>query len=146
MMFITAPRDQQSDDAAEPAKNSRLDQKLKQDLPACCADGFPQSDFKRSLSDTHQHDVHHHDAADYQRNESDRNDNLRNRARELVVLVVQLLDVHQTEIIFFVSVETMLDSHRHARIFDCRVNTVARAALAVNLKTVAPEDLKMCGD
>src|SRR5690348_1454964 len=39
----------------------------------------------------------------------------------------------------------MLDSHRDACVFDGRVKILARAALAVNLKTVAPEDLKMRG-
>src|SRR5689334_1189942 len=39
----------------------------------------------------------------------------------------------------------MLDSHRDACVFDGRVKILARAALAVNLKTVASEDLKMRG-
>ena len=55
------------------AKNCRLDQKLKQDLPPRRADRFSQSNFKCSFGDAHQHDVHHHDAADNQRDQRDRN-------------------------------------------------------------------------
>src|SRR6185312_3688022 len=109
---------QQTDHAAQGAKNSRFDQELKQDLAFRSADGFSQSDFKRSFGDADEHDVHHHDAADYERDQRDGNDNSRDSASELVDLIVDLLDVNEAEIVFFIAVETMLDAHRYARVFD----------------------------
>src|ERR1051325_944934 len=39
----------------------------------------------------------------------------------------------------------MLDSHRHARVFNRRVKIFARATLAMDLKPIAAEDLKVRG-
>ena len=40
-----------------------------------------------------------------------------------VDLIVEFLHVHQTKIIFFVSIQPMFDPHRHASIFDRRLQS-----------------------
>ncbi len=87
------------------------------------ADSFSQAHFKRTLGDAHQHDVHHDDAADHECDERNRNHDLRDAAGELVDLIVDLFDVHETKIIFVVSIEPMFDPHRHASIFDGRLQS-----------------------
>src|SRR5215213_5061107 len=139
------PRRQQADDATEPAKNSRFNQKLHQDLSSCGADCFSEPHFEGAFRHADQHDVHYHDAAHDEGNESNRNDDFRDRTGELVDLIVQLFNVHETKIVFFVSVKAMLDSHGHACVFDRTVKILAIATLTVNLQTVAAEDLKMRG-
>src|SRR5215213_1648855 len=141
-----APRDQQPDDSAERAKNSRLNQKLHQDLSPRGTHRFSESDFECSLSHAYQHDVHHYNPADNERDQSDRDHDLRDGACELVDLIVQFLNVHETEVILFLSVETMLESHRHACILNRSMEIFPVATPAVNLETVAAEDLKVGGD
>ncbi len=63
----------------------------------------------------------------------------RDAAGELVDLVIQFLDIHQAEIVFFVAVQLVLDAHRHTRIFNRLLKGFARSALAVNPKPLRPK-------
>src|SRR6185369_15535859 len=81
-----------------------------------------------------------------QSDQRDGNHNLGDGARELVNLIIQLFDVHQPEVVLFIAIQAVLDAHLHPRIFDGRMKLFARTALAVNLKTIASEDLHVRGD
>src|SRR5205085_5131094 len=80
------------------------------------------------------------------RDQRDRHHYFRDAAGELVDLIVQLFNVDEAEVVFLIAVQSVLDAHRDACILDGRLKTVARAALAVNLESVASEELQVGGD
>src|SRR4029453_9079114 len=64
----------------------------------------------------------------------------------LVDLIIQLFFVDEAEVVFFATVEPVLDAHRDAGVFDRVMKRLAAAGLAVNLEGVAAEDLQVRGD
>ena len=113
---------------------------MQQDLAFGRPDSFAQANLKGSLGHAHQHDVHHHDAANQERNQRNRHHHRRDRSGKLIDLIVQRLDVHQPEVVLFISFQPMLVAHRHAGVFDHRLEVFAIGGFAVNLQAIATEN------
>src|SRR6185503_5948650 len=57
-------------------------------------------------------------------------------AGKLIDLVIQILDIDEAEIVFFVTLQTVLVAQLHARVFDRGGEDLAVSGLAVNLHVV----------
>ena len=55
-------------------------------------------------------------------------------AGKLIDLIVELFDIHDAKVVFFIPFKPVLDSQRHARIFNRRLKVSRSSALAVNLQ------------
>ena len=129
--------------AAKGAQHAGLDQKLTEDLFAGRAHSLAQADLEGALGHTDEHDIHHHDPADDQRDERDWYHYRGNAAGELIDLVVERLHIHQAKIVLVVSFQPVLVAHADARIVNRGRKILARLRLAMNLQTIAPEDLQV---
>ena len=110
-------------------------------LPLLCV-----NNFKCSFGNTYQHDVHDDDAAHYECDESDRYDHSGDAASHFIDLIIQVFNIHYAEVVFFISLKPVFIPQRNACVFDRCLKGCAISSLAMNLQTVASENLLMRGE